>query len=153
MLFPAIIISKKSALPGALLLFIAAAAQIFLIFENLIWVSPFLWAFVFWETRHKPPAAFRFLKDGTFFYADKKTHNGGNGGNVENADFVWIEAELSALYFWHPLLISVQIQNAQTAKKRAFCLYFSQFSKNDFRQLRLFFKFLAMQQKISDFPR
>ena len=144
MLFPAIIVSKKSALPGALLLFIAAAAQIFLIFENLIWASPFLWLFVFWESRHKPPAAFRFLKDGTFFYADKKSQNG---------EFFWIEAELSALYFWHPLLISVQIQNAQNAKKRAFCLYFSQFSKNDFRQLRLFFKFLAMQQKISDFPR
>ena len=150
MLFPAIIISKKSALPGALLLFIAAAAQVFLIFENLLWASPFLWIFVFWESRQKPPLAFRFLKDGTFFYADKKSPN---GENAENADFVWIEAQLSALYFWHPLLISVQIQNAQTDKKRAFCLYFSQFSKNDFRQLRLFFKFLAMQQKISDFPR
>lgn len=140
MLFPKDIFRQKSLVPLAILLAIALLAQVFLLLQSLflaVCALPFLCFFVFWEMRQVPPIAFRFLKDGRFFYADTI------GGE-------WIEAKLTTLYFWHPLLIALEIQNG---KKRVFCLYRCQFQANDFRYLRLFFKFLAHHPKIDNFPR
>ena len=141
MLFPKDIARQESKAPLVILLITASMAQILLLLQSpilAIAATPILWLFTFWETRQKAPRFFRFLKDGRFFYAEKPNQ--------------WIEAELTALYFWHPLLISVAIKN-DDEQKRTFCLYRSQFSHRDFRHLRLFFKFLALTAKPDDLPR
>lgn len=141
MLFPKDIARQQSKVPLVILLVAAILAQILLLTQSpllAIIATPILWFFTFWETQQTPPNFFRFLKDGRFFYAEKPNQ--------------WIKAELKTLYFWHPLLISVTIKNEDN-KKRTFCLYRSQFSAQDFRHLRLFFKFLALTAKADDLPR
>lgn len=134
MIFPKEIVRQKSVLPHFILFCIAFGAHCLLVWQALFWALPILWFFLWWECRQKSPIAFRFLKDGRFFYADTI--------NAQNTP-EWQLAQLNTLYFWHPFLICLCIQNG---KKRTLCLYRTQFSQNDFRYLRLFFKFLATQK-------
>lgn len=118
-----------------MLFFLVLLAQGLFVFYDFLFLSFFLWAFLFYELKRKTVLAFQILENGDFFYAFLKD---------PQQKFLWVKARLHTLYFWHAhaIAFSVRDENQRT-------LYFfvdsTQCAKDDFRRLKIFTRFFLWE--------